>query len=521
MVLCNKSEEKIFDVLYSDKSPDIPQEDIVLPEPKVVKQQTTFIKSPEKVIIKCKRPEFNHYKNQMYDKFSTLLLASKGWNRSKSRGDYFTINIFPEKSERESFHWDENVNNFHDIGLNKILVECLEKQGIIRPTKIQVDAIPVIIGGQCSIIAAETGCGKTLAFLLPIMEKMQQWKEEAKNRPPNSPLALIITPSRELACQILEVASSIGYNLSIDCKVLIGGHTKRIMMNPKFEFIDILVATVGVISKLTSSGIYNLSNVKHVVLDEADTLLDDSFSEYVIHFLRKVPFGRAKTRHALPQSVQLTLCSATMPKQIPDSLHALIPGNMLVKIEGGRLHHVLPHVPQHFLKMNLTDRPSKLLSVVRESLSKKEPVMVFSNRSPTCDWATMFMNENGIKAVNLNGDMPYEIRAGKFKQFQDGEVDVISCTDIGSRGLDTRRVKHVINYDFPLYIADYIHRCGRTGRAGTSTECKVTNFVVGKRDVEIVQQIETSVRKFSMLPDVTGNITRIISNRLMRNPYKG
>lgn len=517
---CTKSQEKIFDELFSDKPPDIPDEDLVPIKSRKEEQKKVTKKSEKRVpIIECKRSEYNHYKNQMYDKFSTVPLASSGWTHRKSKGDYFTINILPEKSDRESYFWDENVKSFSDLGICENLVDNLQQHGISRPTKIQVDAIPVILAGNCSIVAAETGCGKTLAFLLPIIEQLLELKKSVKDRPPNSPLAVIITPSRELAQQIMDVALKFTSNLMIDSQLLIGGHTKRKMLDPKFEYIDLLVATVGALSKLSSSGLYNLSHVKHVVLDEADTLLDDSFKDYLINLLRKLPFGN-RVRSSIPQVVQLTLASATMPKVIPKSLQSLVLGQTFTSIEGNRLHFVPPHVPQTFYRLGLSERPGRLLAIVKQSLARNSPIMVFSNRAPTCDWASMFMNENGIKAINLNGDMPFEIRVGKFKQFQNGEYDVISCTDIGSRGLDTKRVKHVLNYDFPLYMADYIHRCGRVGRVGTSTESFISNFVSGSRDVELVQEIETSVRRFSSLPNVTGNITRIIANRIMRDPSR-
>ncbi|RZF39664.1 hypothetical protein LSTR_LSTR001185 [Laodelphax striatellus] len=515
-----KVEEEIFDVLYPEKQKHVPfnaeefKKDLVFAKKSNIKTPKT--KRNGVPIIKCKRPEFNHYRGDNYAKFEVVPLASNGWNRSKAKGDYFTIDACPEKEAREALFWYYNNAGFADLGLSQEIVDGLEKNEIKKPTKIQVDAIPVLMAGRCSVMAAETGCGKTLAFLLPMLEKIRMLKRRSDNRPPNHPLGLIITPGRELAHQIHEIATIKILDLDIESKLLMGGHTKRKMLNPEFEFFDLLIGTIGAISKLTSSGIFNVSAVQHVVLDEADTLLDDSFSDYLLNFLRKIPFGDRAGNSFHPSTSQITLVSATMPRRIPPALLHLVPSSMFHHIEGDKLHHVLSHVPQHFHRMILSERPAKLLSTVKESLRKKNPVMIFSNKTPTCDWCSMFLNENGVKCVNLNGNMPYEVRLGKFEEFQCGEYDVISSTDIGSRGLDTVRVKHVINYDFPHYMADYIHRCGRTGRLGEEG-CMVTNFVTAAEEIEVVKQIEMAVRIYTSLPDVTGNISRLISKKHMRD----
>ncbi|CAG2060082.1 unnamed protein product, partial [Timema podura] len=194
--------------------------------------------------------------------------------------------------------------------------------------------------------------------------------------------------------------------------------------------------------------------------------------------------------NANTKRVQLSLISATMPTSLPEILGEVVAMDSLVKVTTSHLHRILPHVPQKFMRLGRSQKPEQLLKLVKADLANKEPVIVFSNKATTCDWVSMFLNENGVKCVNFNGEMVYVLRQGKFKQFQDGEVNVIACTDIGSRGLNTIRVRHVINYDFPLYMADYIHRCGRTGRVGSSKDGHVTNFVAGTLEVNLVQEIE-------------------------------
>jgi len=187
-----------------------------------------------------------------------------------------------------------------------------------------------------------------------------------------------------------------------------------------------------------------------------------------------------------------------------------------VRVTSNQVHRLLPHIPQKFYRLGKSQKAAQLLAMIKNNVAKEHPVIIFSNKSSTCDWISMFLNENGVKCVNLNGKMPRDIRTGKLNSFQSGVVDVISCTDIGSRGIDTVRVKHVINYDFPLYMADYIHRCGRTGRVGSAEGCHVSNFISGVREVELVQKIEIAARKMDVLPNVNGNITRTIQHRAMK-----
>ncbi|GFG30487.1 hypothetical protein Cfor_08112 [Coptotermes formosanus] len=413
----------------------------------------------------------------------------------------------------------ESSVSFSDTGINSDIIDVLKEQEITEPTVIQKDGIPTILAGHNTLLTAETGCGKTLAYLLPMINQILVWQPLLRERQLNSPLGIVVSPNRELANQIGVMAQKFSRKLMFTTKVLTGGHTKFKMMNPSFEEIDLLVASLGALSKLTTTGIYNVSNVHHVVLDEADTLLDDSFNEKLCHFLRKFKVSLLQTFNTLttlPSGVQMTLVSATMPTSLTDILSPVVETESLVRVTSSQVHRLLPHVPQKFYRLGKSQKPAQLLAMVKQAVARKHPVIIFSNKSSTCDWISMFLNESGVKCVNLNGKMPLDIRTGKLNLFQSGDVDVISCTDIGSRGIDTVRVKHVINYDFPLYVADYIHRCGRTGRVGSAEGCHVSNFIAGLREVELVQKIEIAARKMDTLPNVNGNISRTIQYRTMK-----
>lgn len=236
-------------------------------------------------IITCRRKEYNFYleDNNKNNRLDIVKLASKGWHNRKSRGDYFIIHMIDHISMLE-----EQLS-FTDLKINDKLVTNLNEQGLVHPTRVQAESIPILFSKRNALIAAETGCGKTLAYLIPAVQQIIEEKRTTDNDVLNSPTCLILTPSRELAYQIEFVASNLCQNLDIHTDVIVGGGTKRKMLNPNFKKVDLLVATLGALSKLTTTGIYRMSCVKNVVLDEADTLLDESFSEKLAYFLRKIP----------------------------------------------------------------------------------------------------------------------------------------------------------------------------------------------------------------------------------------
>lgn len=211
------------------------------------------------------------------------------------------------------------------------------------------------------------------------------------------------------------------------------------------------------------------------------------------------------------------MASATIPLNREDMLQKIIDVSAVKDIRTPNLHKLVPNVLQKFLRMSKINRPPNLLSIIKSGLKQDQSILVFGNKSPTADYISIFLKESGVECINLNADMPMPIRADQFGRFQRREVKVLSTTDIGSRGLDTRHVSQVINFDFPLHMADYIHRCGRTGRLGGVDNCTVTNFVSSMRELRIVQEIEHAARTRTVLPNVDGNITNIIRKKIIRS----
>lgn len=206
-----------------------------------------------------------------------------------------------------------------------------------------------------------------------------------------------------------------------------------------------------------------------------------------------------------------------MPTNTEEILQKVIDVQTLHVVSSPNLHKLMPHVEQRFMRISKQNRPSNLLNLVKKDIAKKQPVIVFSNKSATSDFVDIFLNNNGVQSVNLNGDMLMKIRIGRFEQFQNRKYDVLSTTDVGSRGLDTTSARHVINFDFPLHVSDYIHRCGRIGRVGNLTSSLVTNFISSRREVEVVQRIEHAARTGGLLPNVNANIKNIINKRILKD----
>ncbi|BFF96178.1 probable ATP-dependent RNA helicase DDX28 [Drosophila madeirensis] len=481
-------------------------------KPKVTKQRDKL-----KPLITCGRTQFNLTQHERADaKFGTLALASKGWLHNKSKGDHFTLNASVSGNQLQQEM--QSVTDFLDSGqvgkLHPKLLENLQNElGIKMLTGIQVKGLPIVHGDSHALIAAETGCGKTLTYMLPILDRLLQ--REITERSFNTPRALILTPGRELATQIAQVAEKLSQGTDLKVKTLLGGSTKQLMMNPEFQEVDVLVATLGALSKLVTTGIYRMEQVRHVVLDEADTLLDDSFTDKLTYFLRRFPFHMVQKQDARTVGTQLVLASATMPTNTREILERVIDVDTIQEVVSPHLHHLMPHVTQKFLRMSKADRPGNLLTLVKQDLAKRRPIIVFSNKSATSDFVAIFLNNSGVNCLNLNGDMLMKIRLGRFDQFQSGHCDVLSTTDVGSRGLDTTRARHVVNFDFPLHISDYIHRCGRIGRVGNTDKSLVSNFISSRREIDVVQRIEHAARTGGLLPDVNANIANIIKKRFM------
>ncbi|XP_046579883.1 probable ATP-dependent RNA helicase DDX28 [Haliotis rubra] len=478
------------------------------------KRRSTF-KSP--LVISCKREQFNHHKGQTYSGFDPKILASHGWKNKQSAGDHFTLVPY---SQNPALKGTTHHPSFTEFELHTGLQKGLHKLGYTEPTHIQAKTIPAVLEGDNVLCAAETGSGKTLAYLLPALEMIHHQKlRYSGDHPPNSPRTIILTPSRELTDQILDVCQRLCEHTDIQPYAICGGRgTKHRLAWGEKAQMDILMATPGVLRKFLGAGLMKPGFLQHVILDEADSLLDDSFSSEVMSILQKlrVTASSGQTAAGHQDGAQFTLVGATIPRGLEEKIGDTIAVNSLHRVTSDHVHYLMPHVPQTFLRLKPSQKAETIVQLARKNHQKGLPTLIFSNRSETSFWLSELLRENAVPNVFMNAAIQEKRLSSLFSRFQSGETDVMVATDIASRGLDLLRVHHVINFDCPPFVSDYIHRAGRVGRVGSHTSGQVTTFITKKWEVDLLWQIETAARKHQALHNVNANIKRKISSIIAR-----
>ncbi|KAK9542547.1 hypothetical protein VZT92_000400 [Zoarces viviparus] len=469
-----------------------------------------------KLLIQSNNPELNQSVGFTLGKFEQLRLCSKGWKHNKSFGDYFTINnikaVAPFVAENEDVEKKASVT-FNNLHICKELVEALDSANITHPTTVQLQTIPKVMKGHNVLCAAETGSGKTLSYLLPVLHRLQADKESEMHAAESAQKtrAVVLVPSRELAEQVAAVSRTLCDPLGLVTSTVGGGrgvgHIKTVF---KRGHPDILVATPGALVKALRRRCADLSELSFFVVDEADTMFDPSFSDMLESILLHTRIARdPKETRGPGHKAQLLVVGATFPGGVGEVLSQVTDLGSMVVIKSKMLHFLMPHVKQTFLKVKGEDKVLELHQALKLLHQEKGggAALVFCNKSATVNWLGYSLDELGVRHARLQGEMPAAVRAGIFSSFQKpGLVDVLICTDIASRGLDTSGVRLVVNYDSPESHTDYIHRAGRVGRAGGVVDGEVLTFVTHPWDVELVQTIETAARRRTSLPGMESEI---------------
>ncbi|KAJ8019641.1 putative ATP-dependent RNA helicase DDX28 [Holothuria leucospilota] len=479
-------------------------------------QGRVFNARPGKELISAKRKEFNYYQNQLFRTSVPQKLASHGWKHRKSRGDFFTLLAYRgNPSVQDGEIRGQSQLSFDDYGIDRRLLTRLEDMDIRKPTIIQDLAIPVLMKGKNALFAAETGSGKTLAYLLPLLNSLLKLRDVCQNEDVGRPWSLILVPAQELAHQVHSVVTNLSRDHGIVCELLDGAGSLKLCKSTLEKPIDVLVATSGRLNMSLKHRLFSLQSIRHTVIDEADTLLDDSFKSSTVHILKKMEINQ-KPASPLSGSFgsQLIMAGATMPKQATLALGEVLSENSLTVLSTPHLHRIQPHINQKFLRLHTTDKAVTLLKILSQDARKNTSVMIFCNEASTCNWVAYLLEENGFSCLRLNGAMKIQERRGVMEAYQSGSSNILVSTDIASRGIDTSRVEHIINFDFPNHMSDYIHRVGRVGRVSSRKGGRVTSFVVHKWDVDLVHKIETAVRTRESLPRVDANIKR---KHILRN----
>lgn len=469
-----------------------------------------------KLLIQGKNPALNQSAGYILGKFEQPTLCSKGWKHNKSFGDYFTINntktVAPCVTENQKEDVEQKTSvTFNNLRISKQLVDTLNSVNITHPTTVQLQTIPKVMKGHNILCAAETGSGKTLSYLLPIVHRLQADREsQIYSESAHKIRTVVLVPSRELAEQVATVSRTLCAPFGLLTRTVGGGRgVGHIKMVFKRNHPDILVATPGALVKALRRRCLDLSELSFLVVDEADTMFDPSFSDMLESILLHTHIANhPKETQGLGHKAQLLVVGATFPGGVGEVLSQVTDLGSMVVIKSKMLHHLMPHVKQTFLKVKGADKILELHQALKLLLQEKGrgAVLVFCNKSATVNWLGYSLEEMGVQHARLQGEMPAAVRAGIFQSFQKGLVDVLICTDIASRGLDTSRVRLVVNYDFPESHTDYIHRTGRVGRAGGVEDGEVLSFVTHPWDVELVQKIETAARRRTSLPGMESDI---------------
>ena len=342
---------------------------------------------------------------------------------------------------------------FEQLGLTEELLKAVTEQGYITPTPVQQKAIPLILEGRDILAGAQTGTGKTASFTLPLLQRLAENSDP--HQKPRRVRALILVPTRELAAQVYESVITYGKYLPLHVEAVVGGASIGVQTRNLRRGCDIVVATPGRLIDHVQQRNINLSNVEILVLDEADRMLDMGFMPDVRQIMS-----------LLPKQRQSLLFSATVPNAIK-SLAASVLNNP-VEVEVAKQNATADNISERVYGIN-REYKRELLSYLIGSNNWKQ-VLVFVRTKHGADRLEKQLIEDGIRTVALHGDKTQGARNKALEYFKTGKVSVLVATDIAARGLDIDELPHVVNFDLPQVPEDYIHRIGRTGRAGSSGE---------------------------------------------------
>ena len=367
------------------------------------------------------------------------------------------------------------MNSFNEFGLAEPITRALAQEQYTTPTPIQADAIPIVLTGRDHVGIAQTGTGKTAAFALPILNRL------ALNRKPlekKSPRVLVLSPTRELSGQILESFRTYGRHMRIQSALVIGGVPMGRQVRDLMGGLDVLVATPGRLLDLMKQNGVRLNQVEVLVLDEADRMLDMGF----IHDIRTII-------SKLPKERQTLLFSATMPREISD-----LAAHMLRDPARVAVTPVASTVERIVQRVIMIDKPAKsalLIEVLRGEVNGQS--LVFTRTKHGADKVVKSLHHAGISAEAIHGNKSQNQRERVLGAFRAGKLKTLVATDIAARGIDVDGISHVINYDLPNIPESYVHRIGRTARAGAAgiaisfCDNEETSFL---RDIEKLIQMK-------------------------------
>jgi len=339
------------------------------------------------------------------------------------------------------------LTEFKDLGLNKRVIQAIEKENYVNPTPIQEKVIPVMLEGRDIVGTAQTGTGKTAAFVLPLLHRIE---EEGRRAKPRTCTNLIIVPTRELATQIFQNVAIYGKFIPHSKTVVMGGARAGAQIKALSRGLDIVIATPGRLEDHLSTNSISLNDTRTVILDEADQMMDLGFFPAIRRIMSFLPSGH-----------QTLLLSATMPKQVRSLAKEFLTDPIDVSI--GQQSKPIEKINQKIL---LVSQPSKKRLLV-EILSDVYKAIVFTRTKHGADKVVRYLKEKGIESTAIHGNKSQGQRQRSLDMFKKDKVNILVATDIAARGIDIDEVSHVVNFDMPNVPESYVHRIGRTARAGS------------------------------------------------------
>ncbi len=386
---------------------------------------------------------------------------------------------------------------FAELGLNEQILAGVATLGFNAPTPVQAAAIPAVLAGKDVVASAQTGTGKTAAFMLPTLQRIAVEKpggaEKLSDNQRNAavkrgtkrstkrsakqnayPRALIITPTRELAAQIDAVAKSVCASTGQQAVIVTGGARYKHQIAALQKGCDVLVATPGRLIDLLDKKHTSLENIQVLVLDEADRMLDMGFWPSVHRIMEQ-----------LPKAHQTLLFSATLPSSITSTIDALLKDPE--RIEIARTGQTAATIEQHLCSVTQGQKPQFLKALIDSFDPAPERVLVFCRTKSRVDSIYKNLKAAGLKVDVMHADRPQKARARALERFRSGAIQVLVATDVMSRGIDIQGIDAVINFDVPLDPEDYVHRIGRTGRAGAAGQAFT---FMGPDEVTPLREIE-------------------------------
>ncbi|MFW5738635.1 MAG: DEAD/DEAH box helicase [Spirochaetota bacterium] len=367
------------------------------------------------------------------------------------------------------------ATRFSHLDLRESTLSAVGQAGYTEPTEIQRLAIPHLLDGHDLVATAQTGTGKTAAFVLPLVERIRPSRQKGRAA---APTALILTPTRELAVQIVESVGTYGHGSGLSCVAIFGGASRNRQIDQLRSRPDIVVATPGRLLDLIGEDYMDLGSVEYLVLDEADRMLDMGFIPAVRRIVGMTPSDR-----------QTALFSATMPGPIRQLADEFLRDPEHVAAESGELR--VEKIDQSVMYIDQADKLTLLPDLIRDRGMFR--VLVFTRTKHRARKVAKVLVREGIDADSIHGDKGQSARQRALADFQGGKVHVLVATDVASRGIDVDDITHVINFEIPNEPETYVHRIGRTARAGAAG-CAISlcdeSEMIYVRDIEHLMDAE-------------------------------